>query len=341
MKKVKVENSVGQVLCHDMTQIIPGKYKGPRFKKGHVVKKEDIPVLKTMGKEYLYIWEKQKGKIHENEAVCRIRDAVTGDNISTGKVSEGKITFTSSCDGLLKINKEKLNEVNSIDKIAISTIRNNTPVKKGDQLAATRVIPLVIEEEPVKKMEDMMQGLVLFEVKPYNKVRAVVLTTGNEVYSGRVADAFGPVIVEKLGEYGGKVIVQELLPDEMEQIIHEIKKYDQREDIDIILCTGGMSVDPDDITPMAIRSTGSHIVTYGAPVFPGAMFLLAYSENNKTIMGLPGCVMYAKRTVFDLVLPRILAGERLTKEDIVNLGHGGLCLNCATCRFPYCCFGNS
>ena len=257
MKMISVYDSVGCILSHDVTQIIPEEFKGRLFKKGHIIKEEDIEKLLSIGKEHIYVWEPSEGELHENDAAIRISNLVLGDGACKSE-----------------------------------------------------------------------------EIKPK---KCLLITTGNEVYSGRIKDAFLPVIKSKLGYYGSEVINQVILPDSKERIIEEIKNG-LSENVDMIICTGGMSVDPDDVTPTAIKECGGELVTYGSPVLPGAMFLLAYYKDIP-ILGVPSCAMYSKRTVLDLVLPRILADEKLTLGDIADYGHGGLCLDCKVCTFPHCSFG--
>jgi molybdenum cofactor synthesis domain-containing protein len=337
MKVIKVEDAVGQILCHDMTQIIPGKVKDAVFKKGHKIKEEDIEVLLSIGKENIYVWEDVQGRLHENDAATRIKDAAMGSNVVFSEIKEGKISFTAEINGLYKIDKEVLKEINSVDQVIIASIHTNTPVKKGEKLAATRVIPLVIDEDKIEAVEKILKDRKLFEVVPYRKASVGIVTTGSEIYKGRIKDAFGPVIIRKFAEYGSSQIDQVIVDDDLEMIEKAISAF-LEEGKDMVVCTGGMSVDPDDLTSTAIKNTGAEIVRYGAPSLPGAMFLMAYN-GDREVMGLPGCVMYSKRTTFDLILPRVLAGDRITVDDIVSVGHGGLCLDCQVCRFPYCNFG--
>ena len=339
MKLMKTEEAVGQVLCHDITQIIKGVTKDAVFRKGHVIKEEDIPVLLSVGKDHIYIWENNENMLHENDAAQILYDMCKNDHMRPSEVKEGKIELIAECDGLLKIKTEKLNAVNALGEMMIASRHGNFPVKTGDKLAGTRIIPLVIEKEKMKRAKEVAGDEPIFEIKPFLKKKAGIVTTGNEVYYGRIQDTFTPVIEEKLSEYDVEIIGHELSDDNPEHITAGIEKL-LKEGANMVICTGGMSVDPDDKTPLAIRNTGADMVTYGAPVLPGAMFLLAYyGENNIPIMGLPGCVMYSKRTIFDLVLPRVMAGEVLKKEDIDVLGEGGLCLSCPVCTFPNCGFG--
>lgn len=341
MKLIETKDAVGQVLCHDITQIIPGVVKDAVFRKGHIVTPEDIPVLLSVGKEHLYVWEKKEGILHEDEAAAVLRDICINDGMSASEPKEGKIELRAEQDGLFRVNTARLNAVNGLGELMIATVHGNFPVRKGDKLAAVRIIPLVIEEEKMNRAREAAGGEPLLRILPFSHARVGIVTTGSEVFKGRIEDAFGPAVRAKLSEYDTEILGQRIVDDKQEDIVAAIGGFvDQG--ADMVLCTGGMSVDPDDRTPGAVKAFGADIVSYGAPVLPGAMFLLAYFQNgDKTvpILGLPGCVMYAKRTVFDLILPRVLAGERLTAEDIRVYGEGGLCLNCPECHFPGCGFG--
>lgn len=338
MKLIETKHAVGHVLCHDMTQIIPGVKKDAAFRKGHIVTEEDIPVLLSMGKDHLYVWEKKEGILHEDEAAQILFQICKNQYMTGSEVKEGKIELSASIDGVFKVDTERLNKINSLGEMMIATIHGNFPVKAGDKLAGARIIPLVIEEEKMDRAKAVAGERPLFEILPFQKKKAVILTTGNEVYYGRIQDAFGPVIRRKLDEYEVEVLYQEILSDDTEKITAAIEKA-VADGADLITCTGGMSVDPDDTTPSAIRNTGAEVISYGAPVLPGAMFLLAYYNGTIPIMGLPGCVMYSKRTIFDLILPRVLADEKLSFSDLACLGEGGLCLGCEPCHFPNCGFG--
>ena len=338
MKLVKTEDAVGHVLCHDITQIIKGVTKDAVFRKGHVVTEEDIPVLLSVGKENLYIWEKEEGMLHEDEAAEILRRICQGSGMHPSGVKEGKIELIADIDGVLKIDVEKLNRINSLGEMMIASRHGNFPVRKGDKIAGTRVIPLVIHEDKMKKAEEVAGEEPIFQILPYGKKKVGIVTTGSEVYKGRIQDTFTPVIREKLAEYGITEAKQVICDDDHRMITGAIEEM-LAKGCDMVICTGGMSVDPDDRTPLAIRNTGANIVAYGAPVLPGAMFLLAYYQGDIPVMGLPGCVMYSKRTIFDLVLPRIMSGEKLTAEDLNCLGQGGLCLSCPVCTFPNCGFG--
>ena len=338
MKLIRTEEAVGHVLCHDMTQIIPGVYKDARFRKGHIVAEEDIPVLLAMGKENLYVWEKTEGMLHEDEAALRLRDLCISEHMHCTEVKEGKVELIADKDGLFEVDTERLCAVNGIDELMIATRHTNTAVHPGDKLAGMRVIPLVIEEEKLERAEQTAGKRPLLRLTPWKLKTATVITTGSEVAKGLIEDKFTPVVERKLAAFGIRMIRHVLTGDDPERIRVEIVKAHE-DGMDLVLCTGGMSVDPDDRTPGAIARSGVKIVTYGAPTLPGAMFCLGYFEDGTPVAGLPGCVMYAKATIFDLVLPRIAAGVALKRSDFVRLGHGGLCLGCDTCHYPACGFG--
>jgi len=338
MKLIKTEDAVGHVLCHDLTQIIKDTYKDARFRKGHVVTAEDIPVLLSMGKEHLYVWEMTPGMVHENDAAERLLALCGTEHMQRSQVKEGKIELRADCDGLFCVDSERLLAVNDTEDVMIATRKGGTAVRKGDKLAGMRVIPLVIEEEKLQKAEKAAGSEPLLRLLPYRLKTAAIVTTGSEVKTGRIKDTFTPVVVEKLRAYGIETVGQINSGDGVEQVAAAIEQL-RAQKPDMIVCTGGMSVDPDDNTPGGIRRSGAGIVTYGAPVLPGAMFLLGYFEDGMPIMGLPGCVMYAGATIFDLVLPKVAAGVPVMRRDVVALGEGGLCLGCDVCHWPICPFG--
>ena len=276
--------------------------------------------------------------VHENDAAERLCDLCENKNMVRGQVKEGKLELTAAIDGFFSVDTVRLNQINLLDEIMIATRHGNRPVRKGDKLCGTRVIPLIIKDEKLQKAEEIGKNRPLLELLPWKLKTAAVIATGSEVAKGLIQDSFTPVVIQKLAEYGIETVRACTPGDDMETITHEILSA-KAACVDLILCTGGMSVDPDDRTPGAIKASGANIVTYGAPVLPGAMFLLGYFEDETPIMGLPGCVMYAKRTIFDLILPRVAAGIPVTKEEIAALGKGGLCLGCDICVFPNCGFG--
>ena len=340
MKLIKTEDAVGHILCHDITQIIKDVIKDARFRKGHIVTEDDIPVLLSMGKDYLYIWENDDTMYHENEAAQILCDICISENMSPSEVKEGKIELKADCDGLFVVDVERLNEINDIDQVIIATRHTNTPVHKGDKLIGTRVIPLVIEKVKMELVQEKAGETPLCALYPYVLKRAGIVTTGNEVFYGRIQDKFTPVVIEKLKEYHIETTDCIVVNDDQEKIKNAILELKEK-GCEIIITTGGMSVDPDDKTPGAIKQIGANVISYGAPVLPGAMFCLAYFEDGTPVLGLPGCVMYAKSTIFDLMLPRVAAKVPVTKKDITVLGHGGLCLGCAQCHYQACSFGKA
>lgn len=340
MKLMKTEDAVGQVLCHDITQIIPGVKKGPVFKKGHVIKAEDVPVLLSVGKDHIYIWENDENHLHENDAAEILRGLCQNEHMTASEPSEGKIELTAEVDGLFLADTQRLFRLNRLGEVMVACRHSGFAVKKGDKLAGMRVIPLVIEVSKMEAARAAVGEEPLFRLVPFRELKVGVVTTGNEVFYGRIQDSFTPVIEKKLAEYGCRMAWHTVLNDDHEKITAAANEM-LREGADMVLCTGGMSVDPDDKTPLAIKNTGASVVSYGAPVLPGAMFLLAYAEGNRPVCGLPGCVMYVKRTIFDLVLPYLVAGVPVTPDQLAAYGNGGLCLNCPVCTFPNCGFGKA
>lgn len=338
MEMIPVEEAVGMVLAHDMTEIIPGKYKGAAFKRGHIIKKEDIPRLLNMGKEHVYAIEYKDGEIHENEAAIRMARAIAGQGITFSEPSEGRVNFLVNQSGLFKVNTRALFEINYIEEIVLSTLHTDRVLDVNTVAAATKIIPLKIEEKKIALMEKICsENYPVIQVMPLYKLRAGIVTTGNEIYYKRIPDKFGPVLIEKFRELGTEVIQQIFSKDDPIMIAESIQTLIEA-GADIIMVTGGMSVDPDDVTPTGVKIAGAEILSYGAPTMPGAMFLLSYIKNIP-VLGIPGCVMYNKRTIFDLVVPRLAAGERIGRKDIIRYAHGGLCSGCKDCRYPNCGFG--
>ena len=339
MKLIPVDNAVGMVLGHDITEIVPGRFKGPAFKRGHVIQTEDVNRLRDLGKENIAVLDLGPGWVHEDDAAHRLATATAGFGIRLSTPSEGRVNLIASHDGLLKIDVGRLNAINAIADIMMATRHTDRLVREGQVVAGTRIIPLTIEEAVLQTAEDLCAP-----EEPVVAVKALppkifgIITSGSEVYHGRIQDQFGPVVQKKIAALGSRVLRQILVPDDTGMTVAAIEAL-IREGAEIVVITGGMSVDPDDLTPGSIRAAGAEVVSYGAPVLPGAMFMLAYLQDIP-IMGLPGCVMYHEASIFDLVVPRILAGERITREDITSLGHGGMCLGCDDCQFPACGFGS-
>ena len=327
MKKINVRNAEGYELCHDITQILPGEFKGAKFLRGHIIRKEDIEVLISLGKENIFVMEeedKEKNLIHENDAAMFIVEKLNLDKefFEISDIREGKINITAKEDGILKIDINTLNKINKIGEIILVTKYNNSYIKKGETVAATRVIPLLIEKSQLDEMKEIVKDRNVLTFKKIDKNKKLALiTTGNEVYNGIIKDKSKEALLKKYKKYELNDMEQVFSPDDKDTIKKYIKKFENEKDI--IMCTGGMSIDPDDVTPSAIRESNWEIVTYGTPVLPGAMFMLAY-KGEKVLIGLPGGVVFSEKTVFDILLPRILANDRITKQEIIEMGHGGL-----------------
>ena len=322
MKEIKTVDSVGQILCHDITQIIRGVTKDAKFRKGHVITEEDIPILLSLGKENIYVWENDDSKLHENDAAEILRQITQGEGLQATPVKEGKIELKATYDGVFHVDEAKLNAINEIDEICIATINNKIPIRKGKSVSGMRVIPLVIDKSKMDNVKNLAGDLPLMKILPYKKFKVGLIVTGSEIYHNRIEDTFTPVIESKLKTFGLAIDERRISDDSKEMTMTHINEL-LKIGCEMIICTGGMSVDPDDRTPAAIRDSGAEVVTYGVPVLPGAMFMLAY-YGEVPIMGLPGCVMYCSKTVFDLVLPRIVTGEILTRKELRHLGAGGL-----------------
>lgn len=327
MKKINVRNAEGYELCHDITQILPGEFKGAKFLRGHIIRKEDIEVLISLGKENIFVMEeedKEKNLIHENDAVMFIVEKLNLDKefFEISDIREGKINITAKEDGILKIDINTLNKINKIGEIILVTKYNNSYIKKGETVAATRVIPLLIEKSQLDEMKEIVKDRNVLTFKKIDKNKKLALiTTGNEVYNGIIKDKSKEALLKKYKKYELNDMEQVFSPDDKDTIKKYIKKFENEKDI--IMCTGGMSIDPDDVTPSAIRESNWEIVTYGTPVLPGAMFMLAY-KGEKVLIGLPGGVVFSEKTVFDILLPRILTDDKITKQEIIEMGHGGL-----------------
>ncbi len=338
-RQVPVEEAIGMIIPHDLTEVRPQVFKGPAFKKGHVITEKDIEYLKKMGKDHIYALELEPDELHEDEAAQQLASLVAGEGVKASEeINEGKVQFKAAYAGLFKVQTQGLLALNTLGEIILATKHNNFFVHQGEILAAGRAIPLVVKRgllEEIEKIIDLYGPLIRVK-RPAIKKAALVIT-GNEVYYGRIKDAFAPALLPKLKHFALDVLAVRFCPDNK----HVIKKTLEQVlglGAELVLVTGGMSVDPDDVTRFAVADLPAHIVTYGSPVLPGAMFLLAYYQDIP-IIGVPACGMYYRTTVLDLVLPRIICGEKLTKTDIAALGHGGLCYNCKDCRFPLCPFG--
>ena len=338
MRKIPVEEAVGAVLPHDMTKIVPGEFKGVGFKKGHIIREEDIGELKKIGKNFIYVLDLPEGQLHEDDAALRIAQAISGENIEWTFPKEGKSTLLSKLDGLLTIETDRLLDINRLEHIAVATIRTMTPVRAGQVVAATRVIPLAIAESGIRQVEQIAQRSPVLRVRPYRKLKVGAVVTGTEVYQGLIKDGFDEFVGTKVEMYGCDLTKKIIVPDDADAIADAISQL-LKSGCELVLTTGGLSVDPDDVTPSGIKQAGANVINYGSPVFPGAMVLYA-EHGDVPILGLPACVYYARTTILDILLPRILAGEGIVPDTFAQMGHGGLCRECETCHFPNCGFGS-
>jgi molybdenum cofactor synthesis domain-containing protein len=340
LKKIPSNKAVGNKLAHDITEIRPGEYKGPAFRKGHTVCEEDLCHLQRLGKNHLYILDNlSEDEIHENEAAAILAEALAGEGIETEKEArEGKIRLLAGMDGLLYIETAALAAFNMIDEVMCATLHNHTSVKKGEEVAATRAIPLTMKRAPIERAAAIArQNGAIVSVRPLHQCKVGLVVTGNEVFHGIIQDRFAPILEKKVALLGSKAIAVDFVPDNAEKIAAVLRSHlDQA--CDVILLSGGMSVDPDDVTRHGIQMAGADEMHYGAAVLPGAMFLVAYIEG-KPLLGVPACGLYHRITVLDLILPRILAGEKIGKKELALFGHGGLCRNCQDCSYPHCPFG--
>ncbi|MCX8028352.1 MAG: molybdopterin-binding protein [Thermodesulfovibrionales bacterium] len=351
LKTISVFDAVGSILAHDITEIEAGGFKGRAFKKGHVVKEEDIDHLLRLGKERLFVLSLQPDEIHEDDAAWRLAIALSGEGITISEPKEGRINLTASYKGLLKIDEKRLFAFNQLGEVMCATLHNNTIVKEGQVVAGTRAIPLIVKRAMVEDAEKICRGAnngkqkSVIEVKRLRRPKAGIVITGNEIYYGRKKDAFSDIISSKIEAMDGDIIDIHIAPDNVDIIESNLKNLIKK-GADLLITTGGMSVDPDDVTRFAIKNIGAFDITYGSSVLPGAMFLIGYIKKEDTlsndlipIIGIPACGMYHKITIFDIILPRVLAGEKIGRNELAMLGHGGLCLNCRECRYPLCPFG--
>ena len=336
MRTIKVEDAVGVTLCHDITAMRTG-FKGVAFPKGHVVTEEDIPKLLDIGKKTIFVWEDKDGMIHENDAAERLSRLSDVDGAHYVGPSEGKMMLKADKPGMFRVDKALLEQINRIGEITISCLPDHYPAQVGDLLASMRVVPLVVEDWQIRDAERLAAGKQLFRLLPYHRKKVGILITGSEVYTGRIQDKFEAVARKKLESYPAEIIGVELCDDDTVMIAQKAQAFiDQG--ADLLLFSGGMSVDPDDVTPLAIKELGADIICYGVPSQPGNMSLLAY-KGGVTLLGVPGAAMALPTTVFDVVLPQIFAGVRFTLEELKRLGDGGLCQFCNECHYPNCTFG--
>jgi molybdenum cofactor synthesis domain-containing protein len=338
MKKIRVEDAVGQTLCHDMTAILDTGFKGVKFKRGHVITEADIPELKNIGKDHIFVWEPEADEVHEEDAAVALCEVMCGDNLTKSGPSEGKIQIDAAADGLFCINSPALRAINSVPDYTVACLPNYMPVKAGQKLAGARIVPLVTKRENVDEAVRLAkENFPVLSVKPFRHLKAGMVITGSEVYYGRIKDAFEPILTEKLNSYGAEILGCVKCPDDVDMITAAIDGF-VKQGAGLILLTGGMSVDPDDVTPTAIRRTGARAVVQGVPMQPGNMLNVAYLGDT-VLVGVPGASMHSKVTSLEVFLPRIFAGVEITEKEIPGYGEGGLCMGCKVCTYPKCYFG--
>lgn len=336
MKKIRVEDAVGMTLCHDITAMRDG-FKGAAFKRGHVIAEEDIQALLDLGKKTVFIWEEQAGELHEEDCAYRMAAMAPVEGAHYTDVSEGKVLLIADQRGMMRVDTGLLHQINSIGDLTISTLPDHYPVEKGARLASMRIVPLVTKEEQILKAEKLCDGKKLLDLRPYQERKIGVVITGAEVYSGRIKDKFEPVVRAKMQHYPAQILGVRICDDDLDMIVGAARQYlDQG--ADFLIFTGGMSVDPDDLTPTAVRQLGADIITHGVPAQPGNMTLVAYLGHT-AILGVPGAAISLPTTIFDVLLPQIFAGDRLTKQELLRLEDGGLCQMCGSCHYPNCTFG--
>lgn len=336
MKKVRVEDAVGMTLCHDLTEMRDG-FKGPAFRRGHVIAAEDIPHMLDIGKRTVFVWEENAGEIHEEDAARRMAAMAPVAGAHYTEPSEGKVLLMAEREGMLRVNTALLRQVNAIGDLTISTLPDHYPVRPGMRLASMRIVPLVTEEEQIRQAEALCKGRKLLDLRPYRPRRTGIIITGSEIYHGRIQDKFEAVARRKLSAYPGEIIGAAVCDDDLGMLVRTAEEF-LAQGADFLIFSGGMSVDPDDLTPAAIRRLGCEVISHGVPSQPGNMTLMAYL-GNIPVMGVPGAAISLPTTIFDVMLPQIYAGDRFTKEELTSLGDGGLCQLCAACHFPNCTFG--
>ena len=336
MKKINVENAIGMELCHDITAMRDG-FKGAAFKRGHIIREEDVPALLDLGKRTVFVWEANAGEIHEDDCARRMAAMAPVEGAHYTEPSEGKVLLFADQRGMFRVNTKLLQKINTIGDITIATLPDHYPVEVGARLASMRIVPLVTKEEQIIEAEGLCAAEKLLELRPYQHKKVGVVITGSEVYHGRIKDKFEPVVRSKMEQYPAEIVGITVCDDDLDMIVDAAKAH-LANGADFLIFTGGMSVDPDDLTPTAIRQLGADIVTHGVPAQPGNMTLVAYL-GDVPVLGVPGAAISLPTTIFDVLLPQIFAGDRIGKEELTNLAEGGLCQMCKVCHWPNCTFG--
>jgi len=336
MKKICVEEAVGMELCHDITEMNDG-FKGVAFKRGHIIREEDIDHMLRIGKQHIFVWEENAGEIHEDDCARRMAAMAPVEGAHYTEPAEGKVLLFADVRGMFRVNTQLLKKIDSIGDITICTLPDHYPVEVGARLASMRIVPLVTKEEQIIEAEQLCAKEPLLRLLPYQHKKIGVIITGSEVYHGRIKDKFEPVVRAKMKQYPSEIVGITICDDDLDMIVGAAKQHLEN-GADFLIFTGGMSVDPDDLTPTAVRQLGADIITHGVPSQPGNMTLVAYL-GEVPILGVPGAAIKLPTTIFDVLLPQVFAGEKITKEELINLADGGLCQMCKVCHWPNCTFG--
>jgi len=337
MKRCSVEESVGQILAYDITEVNREKgIKKRAYKRGHVIQADEVDHLKSLGRKTVFIEDGEDGGVHEDDAAKMTAPLAAGDNISFDEApSEGKVGFYADVAGVFKVDEKRLYDINYLGIPSMPTIHNNLGVKKGDSVAAFRIIPLVCEQEIMDKIREILKE-PLFYIEPYKVKNCSLLITGSEVYEGIIQDGFRPVIEAKLKKYGVELAEYEIVPDKLDVVRDAVKRL--ASGADMVITTGGTSVDPDDITSQALADAGVIYEMKGTPLQPGNNFTVGYLDDTP-VCAVPAAALHFTATSLDILMPRMLAGEKITKADLAKLAHGGLCHFCKKCVYPICPFG--
>ncbi len=336
MKKINVQDAIGMELCHDITEMNDG-FKGVAFKRGHIIREEDIDHMLRIGKQHIFVWEENAGEIHEDDCARRMAAMAPVEVAHYTEPAEGKVLLFADVRGMFRVNTQLLKKIDSIGDITICTLPDHYPVEVGARLASMRIVPLVTKEEQIIEAEQLCAKEPLLRLLPYQHKKIGVIITGSEVYHGRIKDKFEPVVRAKMRQYPSEIVGITICDDDLDMIVNAAKQH-LESGADFLIFTGGMSVDPDDLTPTAVRQLGADIITHGVPSQPGNMTLVAYL-GDVPILGVPGAAIKLPTTIFDVLLPQVFAGEKITKEELINLADGGLCQMCKTCHWPNCTFG--
>lgn len=336
MKKINVQDAIGMELCHDITEMNDG-FKGVAFKRGHIIREEDIDHMLRIGKQHIFVWEENAGEIHEDDCARRMAAMAPVAGAHYTEPAEGKVLLFADQRGMFRVNTQLLKKIDSIGDITICTLPDHYPVEVGARLASMRIVPLVTKEEQIIEAERLCAKEPLLRLLPYQHKKIGVIITGSEVYHGRIKDKFEPVVRAKMKQYPSEIVGITICDDDLDMIVNAAKQHLENS-ADFLIFTGGMSVDPDDLTPTAVRQLGADIITHGVPSQPGNMTLVAYL-GDVPILGVPGAAIKLPTTIFDVLLPQVFAGEKITREELVGLADGGLCQMCKACHWPNCTFG--